>query len=100
RSKRDWSSDVCSSDLPLVLAIIGGSPFQFKRVVDFYREVGLKSGHDASKLKVATNSHGFIWDTDQEARDMFYPAISASMTKLGRERGWGAYTREDRKSVV
>ena len=80
--------------LPLVLAIIGGSPFQFKRVVDFYREVGRKSGHDPSKLKVATNSHGFIWDTDQEARDIFYPAISASMTKLGRERGWGVYTRE------
>src|SRR5699024_10561914 len=80
--------------LPLVLAIIGGSPFQFARIADFYRQIGEAAGHDKSKLKVATNSHGFIWDTDGEARDLFFPAISSSMTKLGRERGWGQYTRE------
>jgi Coenzyme F420-dependent N5,N10-methylene tetrahydromethanopterin reductase and related flavin-dependent oxidoreductases len=80
--------------LPLVLAIIGGSPFQFARIADFYRQIGEAAGHDKSKLKVATNSHGFIWDTDGEARDLFFPAISSSMSKLGRERGWGQYTRE------
>ena len=80
--------------LPLVLAIIGGSPYQFKRTTDFYRQVGKDAGHDESKLKVATNSHGFIWDSDGEARDLFFPAISGSMTKIGRERGWGTYTRE------
>ena len=80
--------------MPLVLAIIGGSPFQFARIADFYRQIGAAAGHDESKLKVATNSHGFIWDTDGEARDLFFPSISASMTKLGRERGWGQYSRE------
>ena len=80
--------------MPLVLAIIGGSPFQFARIADFYRQIGAASGHDESKLKVATNSHGFIWDTDGEARDLFFPSISTSMTKLGRERGWGEYSRE------
>lgn len=80
--------------LPLVLAIIGGSPYQFSRTADFYRQVGKDAGHDESKLKVATNSHGFIWDTDGEARDLFFPAISTTMTRLGRERGWGTYTRE------
>ena len=80
--------------LPLVLAIIGGSPFQFARIADFYRQIGEAAGHDKSKLKVATNSHGFIWDTDGEARDLFFPSISTSMSKLGRERGWGEYTRE------
>ena len=80
--------------MPLVLAIIGGSPFQFARIADFYRQIGAAAGHDESKLKVATNSHGFIWDTDGEARDLFFPSISTSMTKLGRERGWGKYSRE------
>ena len=80
--------------MPLVLAIIGGSPFQFARIADFYRQIGAAAGHDESKLKVATNSHGFIWDTDGEARDLLFPSISASMTKLGRERGWGQYSRE------
>lgn len=80
--------------IPLVLAIIGGSPFQFARIADFYRQIGAAAGHDESKLKVATNSHGFIWDTDGEARDMFFPSISTSMTKLGRERGWIEYSRE------
>lgn len=80
--------------MPLVLAIIGGSPFQFARIADFYRQIGAAAGHDESKLKVATNSHGFVWDTDKEARDLFFPSISTSMTKLGRERGWGEYSRE------
>src|SRR5699024_5749463 len=80
--------------MPLVLAIIGGSPFQFARIADFYRQIGTAAGHDESKLKVATNSHGFVWDTDKEARDLFFPSISTSMSKLGRERGWGEYTRE------
>lgn len=80
--------------IPLVLAIIGGSPFQFARIADFYRRIGKAAGHDENKLKVATNSHGFIWDTDSEARNMFFPSISTSMTKLGRERGWGEYSRE------
>ena len=86
--------------LPLVLAIIGGSPFQFARVVDFYKQMGLKAGHSEDKLKVGTNSHGFIWDTDQEAKDMFFPAISQSMTNIGRERGWGAYSRENYERMI
>lgn len=86
--------------LPLVLAIIGGSPFQFSRVVDFYKQMGIKAGHSEDKLKVATNSHGFIWDTDQEAKDMFFPAISQSMTNIGRERGWGAYSRDNYERMI
>ena len=86
--------------LPLVLAIIGGSPFQFSRVVDFYKQMGIKAGHSEDKLKVATNSHGFVWDTDQEAKDMFFPAISQSMTNIGRERGWGAYSRDNYERMI
>ena len=86
--------------LPLVLAIIGGSPYQFQRVVDFYKQIGVQAGHPPDKLRVATNSHGFIWDTDEEAKDLFFPAISQAMTNIGLERGWGAYSRENYERMI
>jgi probable LLM family oxidoreductase len=86
--------------LPLVLAIIGGSPYQFQRIVDFYRQTGMQAGHSPEQLRVATNSHGFVWDTDEEAKDMFFPAISQAMTNIGRERGWGAYSRENYERMI
>ena len=59
--------------LPLVLAIIGGSPQQFKPLVDLYWRAVEHVGHDASKLAVASHSHGFVAETNEIAVDKFYP---------------------------
>ena len=80
--------------LPLTLAIIGGSPLYFARIVQLYYDVAKKAGHDISKLRVASHSHGFIADTTELAVEQFFPSTAAAMTKLGRERGWAPYTRE------
>ncbi|MFS0862816.1 LLM class flavin-dependent oxidoreductase [Fredinandcohnia sp. 179-A 10B2 NHS] len=80
--------------LPLVLAIIGGSPSQFAPLVELYKKAAAHAGHDASKLPVASHSHGFIADSTDEAADKFYPSTQQAMNKLGRERGWGPYTRQ------
>ncbi|MFA9456836.1 LLM class flavin-dependent oxidoreductase [Halalkalibacter sp. AB-rgal2] len=80
--------------LPLVLAIIGGSPLQFEPLVRLYKRAAEHAGHDVSKLPVASHSHGFIAETTDAAADDFYPSTKYVMSQLGRERGWPPYTRD------
>lgn len=80
--------------LPLVLAIIGGSPLHFARIVELYKKAAVQAGHDVSKLMVASHSHGFVAETTDEAVEKFFPPTQAAMNVLGKERGWGPYTRE------
>lgn len=79
--------------LPLVLAIIGGSPLQFEPLVQLYKKAVNHAGHDITKLPVASHSHGFVAETTQIAADKFFPSTQQAMNTLGRERGWGQYTR-------
>lgn len=80
--------------LPLVLAIIGGSPIRFAPLVELYKRTAEKYGHDPSTLTVASHSHGFVAPTTEEAADKFYPSTQYAMNVIGRERGWPPYTRE------
>lgn len=80
--------------LPMALAIIGGLPERFQPLVQLYREAGRRAGHDPSRLIVSINSHGFIGDDGQQAADDYYPALSVVMNKIGRERGWAPFTRQ------
>ncbi|MFB5676757.1 LLM class flavin-dependent oxidoreductase [Paenibacillus terreus] len=79
--------------LPLVLAIIGGRPVQFAPLVELYKKAAAHAGHDASLLSVASHSHGFIADDLETAVEKFFPPTQAVMSQLGKERGWGPYTR-------
>ena len=80
--------------LPLVLAIIGGRPLQFEPLVRLYKQAAKQAGHDPSKLTIASHSHGFVAASTKEAADKFFPSTQQAMNKIGRERGWGPYTRE------
>ncbi|HLA58526.1 MAG TPA: LLM class flavin-dependent oxidoreductase [Puia sp.] len=82
-----------SLGLPLMVAVIGGETRHFRPLVDLYREAGKKAGYPPEHLKVGLHSLGYIADTSQEAIDDFYPGYAASMTKVGKERGWPAMTR-------
>ncbi|MBL7840426.1 MAG: LLM class flavin-dependent oxidoreductase [Cyclobacteriaceae bacterium] len=75
-------------NLPMMLAIIGGTPDRFAPYVKYYRDISKQLGHDASKLQVGINSHAYIADTSQQAADEFYPAYADVMTRIGGERGW------------
>jgi probable LLM family oxidoreductase len=79
--------------LPLVLAIIGGSPVQFAPLVQLYKRAAARAGHDPAKLPVASHSHGFIADDTETAADKFFPPTQQAMNVLARERGWGRYDR-------
>jgi probable LLM family oxidoreductase len=79
--------------LPLVLAIIGGSPLHFAPLVQLYKRAAAQAGHDVSKLPIASHSHGFVAESTQMAADKFFPSTAQAMNVLGRERGWGNYDR-------
>lgn len=79
--------------LPLCLAIIGGSPLQFEPIVRLYKRAAKEAGHDLNKLRIATHSHGFIASTTEGAIDKFFLPTQRAMNVLGKERGWGPYTR-------
>lgn len=79
--------------LPLIVAIIGGSPRQFRPLVDLYRETWRKAGHPAERLFVGIHNIGFLADTTGQALETFWPAYRDAFGKIGRERGWPAPTR-------
>lgn len=80
--------------LPMALAIIGGAPARFAPFVELFRDTARRAGHDLARLPVSINSHAYIADNSQQAADEFFPSYAEVMTRIGRERGWPAMTRE------
>ncbi len=80
--------------LPLMVAIIGGSFDRFRPLVDVYREAGRRAGHDPDVLKVGVHAMGFVGDSDQAARDSFFPGWLQMMSEIGRERGFAPASRQ------
>ena len=79
--------------LPMALAIIGGLPERFAGFAKLHKEAARRAGHPEPELSI--NSHGFIAETSQQALDESFPAVSAAMNKIGRERGWPPMRRGD-----
>jgi probable LLM family oxidoreductase len=79
--------------LPLMVAVIGGETHRFRPLIDLYREAGKKAGYSPEQLKVGLHSLGYIANTTQEAIDDFYPGYAETFTRIGKERGWPAVTR-------
>ena len=77
--------------LPLALAIIGGAPERFTPLAELHREALRRSGHGPRPLSL--NLHGFVADTDARAGDVYFPAHSGVMDRIGAERGWGPTSR-------
>ncbi len=80
--------------LPMALAIIGGMPSRFVPYTHLYRQTYAKAGHDVQKLQLGINSHVYVADTSQQARDEFYPPYAEVMGRIGRERGWSGMNRQ------
>ena len=81
-----------SYGLPLVLAVIGGSPERFAPLVELYHRALEHYQHGARP--VSMHSPGHVAATDDLAREQMYPHQAAAFTKIGAERGWGPYTPE------
>ncbi|GGI40891.1 LLM class flavin-dependent oxidoreductase [Mammaliicoccus stepanovicii] len=80
--------------LPITYAIIGGAPSRFRRNVAMYKAVAESNGFDTSTLPIASHSWGYVADTDEQARQEYYPSSSYVINQLGKERGWPEYSLE------
>jgi probable LLM family oxidoreductase len=79
--------------LPLVLAVIGGSPARFRPLVDLYHRALAERGRPL--LPVAMHSPGHVAATDAHALEEHFPAQRENFARIGRERGWSPMTRAD-----
>lgn len=79
--------------IPMIFAIIGGEPKQFKPFFDLYKEEYTNAGHDPLKMRLATHSPGIISDEGDAFIERIYPSYASRMNKAGKERGWAPFTR-------
>ncbi len=78
---------------PLMLAIIGGAPQRFTPYLDLYRRAAEQ--FDTPAHPVGMHSPGFIADTDEKAREVFWPHYRVIRDRIGALRGWPRTTRQE-----
>ena len=78
--------------LPLMLAIIGGSPLAFVPLVELYHRA--LAQFEKPPRPIGEHSPGYVAATDVQAREEMWPHYAAMQDRIGRERGWGPVTRE------
>ena len=79
--------------LPVMFAIIGGNPAQFKPLFQYYRELYEHFGHDPKNLQVGVHMHSFFGEHSQATADAYYPIYAGQMNRVGASRGWPPFTR-------
>lgn len=79
--------------LPLMIAVIGGAPTRFAPYIELYQRAAEKFGTVAQPVGV--HSPGFVADTDEEAKELFYPSYKLIRDRIGALRGWPPLRREE-----
>jgi probable LLM family oxidoreductase len=77
--------------LPLMLAIIGGSPTRFTPYADLYRQSLERFNKPLQPIGV--HSPGHVADTDEQAKEEIWPHYAGLMNRIGAERGWSPIGR-------
>ena len=77
--------------MPLMLAIIGGSPLRFAPYIDLYYRALAERKLDL--LPVGVHSPGHIADSDKLASEELWPSWREMRNRIGAERGWGPTSR-------
>ena len=72
--------------LPLSLAIIGGNPIRFGSYVDLFLQSLERFGQPRQRISV--HSHGYVANTDEDAKADLWPHYQAMRARIGAERGW------------
>ena len=78
--------------MPLVLAIIGGMPIQFKNLIQFYKQEYLAAGFPESEMQIAIHSHTLVSE-DQKVIEGYFQNYKDQMDRIGATRGWSPYTK-------
>lgn len=80
--------------LPVIFAIIGGNPAQFKPLFEYNEKVYKHFEHDMSKFQVGVHMHAFFGDDSKKIAEEYYPIYSTQMNRVGRSRGWPPYQKQ------
>lgn len=83
-------------DLPLMIAIIGGDPNRFRPFVDLYHRAFAQFGRPVREIGV--HSYGYVAETDDKAREEYWPDYKKMRDRIGAERGWPPTTRAEYES--
>ena len=86
--------------LPVIFAIIGGSPAQFVPLFDYYKEVYKHYKHAMDKFQAGVHMHCFFGNNSKQTADEYYPLYSAQMNRVGRSRGWPPYQRQQYEAGI
>jgi alkanesulfonate monooxygenase SsuD/methylene tetrahydromethanopterin reductase-like flavin-dependent oxidoreductase (luciferase family) len=76
----------------LMLAIIGGPPVRFAPFARLFREALEQFGQPPRPVGI--HGPGHVAATDEEAREAFWPHWLATITRIGKERGFRPPTEE------
>lgn len=76
----------------LMLAIIGGHPSRFAPFSELYKHALQKFGRDP--LPIGIHSPGHVAETDEQAREEFWPHYLDVIGRLGKTRGFSTPTPE------
>lgn len=79
--------------LPLMIAIIGGSPAHFSPLFNLYREEYKLYNHDPAKLQIGIHAHSFFGDDGKALADQYFPTYAGQMDRIGKTRGWPPFQR-------
>src|SRR5918993_4239757 len=77
--------------LPVIFAIIGGSPAQFKPLFEYYKKTYQHFGHNMGAFEVGVHMHSFFGEDSKQTAADYYPLYAAQMNRIGRQRGWPPY---------
>lgn len=77
--------------LPLMLAIIGGSPSRFVPYADLYRQSLERFNKPLQPIGI--HSPGHVAETDEQAKEDIWPHYEGLMNRIGAERGWSPIGR-------
>ena len=80
--------------LPVIFAIIGGNPVQFKPLFNYYKDLYKQFGHDINKFQVGVHMHAFFGEDSKQIADEYYPTYSKQMDRVGQSRGWPPYQKQ------
>lgn len=81
-------------NLPLTVALLGGTPEQFVPFAELYRKSAREAGHDMEKLQLAICPQFYVAEEAQQAVNEFYPSYEILMNRVGKERGWSPLSRQ------
>jgi alkanesulfonate monooxygenase SsuD/methylene tetrahydromethanopterin reductase-like flavin-dependent oxidoreductase (luciferase family) len=73
--------------LPLAFGILSGSPEDWVRRAELYREAAQRSGQPANRLDIAVASHGFVADDGAEAKSRYFGFENEAFAAYATEHG-------------